>query len=66
MAKAKGLDVMFLRPQIEGFTPLAIDQFFDEHTMAVYLKERVSPMARKGTVKEMRLVKIREQPHYRL
>lgn len=62
VAKAKGLDVMYLRPQIEGFTPLAIDQFFDEHTIAVYLKERVSPTARKGSVKEMRLVKIREQP----
>jgi ATPase len=62
VAKAKGIDVTYLRPQIEGFTPLAIDQFFDEHTMAVYLKERVPPMARKGSVREMRLVMIREQP----
>jgi len=48
--------------QVEGFAPLAIDQFFDEHTMAVYLKERVPPMAKKGTIKEMRLEKIRDQP----
>lgn len=61
VAKAKGLDVIYLRPQVEGFAPLAIDQFFDEHTMAVYLKERVPPMAKKGTIKEMRLEKIREQ-----
>jgi len=62
VAKAKGLDVTYLRPQLEGFAPLAIDQFFDEHTMAVYLKERVPPMAKKGTIKEMRLEKIRDQP----
>ena len=61
VAKAKGLDVIYLRPQVEGFTPLGIDQFFDEHTIAVYLKERVPPMAKKGTVKEMRLMKIRDQ-----
>ena len=62
VARAKGLDVVYLRPQIEGFAPLGIDQFFDEHTIAVYLKERVAPMARKGTVKEMQLVRLRDQP----
>jgi len=62
VAKAKGLDVIYLRPQVEGFAPLAIDQFFDEHTMAVYLKERVPPMAKKGTIREMRLERIRDQP----
>ncbi len=61
VAKAKGLDVVYLRPQLEDFAPLGIDQFFDEHTIAVYLKERVCPMAKKGTVKEMHLVKIRDQ-----
>jgi ATPase len=62
VAKAKGIDVIYLKPQVEDFTPLGIDQFFDEHTIAVYLKERVPPVAKKGTVKEMRLVRIREQP----
>ncbi|NYT16728.1 MAG: Flp pilus assembly complex ATPase component [Methanomicrobiales archaeon] len=62
VARAKGLDVVYLRPQIEGFAPLGIDQFFDEHTISVYLKERVAPMARKGTVKEMQLVRLRDQP----
>jgi ATPase len=62
VAKAKGLDVMYLKPQIGDFTPLGIDSFFDEHTIAVYLKERVPPVAKKGTIKEMRLVRIREQP----
>jgi ATPase len=62
VAKAKGLDVLYLKPQIGDYTPLGIDQFFDEHTIAVYLKERVPPVAKKGTIKEMRLVRIREQP----
>jgi len=62
VARAKGLDVIYLKPQVSDFVPLGIDQFFDEHTIAVYLKERVCPAAKKGTINEMKLVKIREQP----
>ncbi len=62
VARAKGLDVIYLKPQISDFVPLGIDQFFDEHTIAVYLKERVSPIAKKGTINDMKLVKIRDQP----
>ena len=62
VARAKGLDVTYLKPQIGDFAPLAIDQFFDENTMAVYLKERMPPVAKKGTLKEVRLVTIRDAP----
>jgi ATPase len=62
VAKAKGLDVLYLKPQMGNFAPLAIDQFFDEHTIAVYLKERVPPFAKKGTIASMELVKIRDMP----
>jgi ATPase len=62
VARAKGLDVIYLKPQISDFVPLGIDQFFDEHTIAVYLKERCSPSAKKGTINDMKLVKIRDQP----
>ena len=62
VARAKGLDVIYLKPQVTDFVPLGIDQFFDEHTIAVYLKERVSPTAKKGTINEMKLVKIRDAP----
>jgi ATPase len=61
VAKAKGLDVMYLKPQVEDFTPLAIDQFFDEHTIAVYLKERAKPIARKGTIQKTETITIRDQ-----
>ena len=60
VARAKGLDVIYLKPQVTDFVPLGIDQFFDEHTIAVYLKERVAPMAKKGTINDMKLVKIRD------
>ncbi|MCK9630033.1 MAG: PINc/VapC family ATPase [Methanoregula sp.] len=62
VARAKGLDVIYLKPQVADFVPLAIDQFFDEHTIAVYLKERISPMAKKGSINDMKLVKIRDAP----
>jgi ATPase len=62
VARAKGLDVIYLKPQVTDFVPLAIDQFFDEHTIAVFLKERISPMAKKGTITDMKLVKIRDAP----
>jgi len=61
VAKAKGLDVLYLKPQVEDFTPLAIDQFFDEHTIAVYLKERAKPIARKGTIQKTETMIVREQ-----
>ncbi len=63
VARAKGLDVIYLKSETTGnFAPLQIDEFFDENTFAVYLKERVAPCARKGTIKESRLVQIREAP----
>ena len=62
VARAKGLDVIYLKAQVSDFVPLGIDQFFDEHTIAVYLKERVCPSAKKGTINDMKLVKIRDQP----
>jgi len=61
VAKAKGIDVLYLRPQVEDFTPLAIDQFFDEHTIAVYLKERAKPIARKGTIQKTETMTLRDQ-----
>ncbi len=63
VARAKGLDVVYLKSETtDNFAPLQIDEFFDENTFAVYLKERVAPCARKGTIKESRLVQIREAP----
>lgn len=62
VARAKGLQVEYLRPEIGEFSPLGIDQFFDEQTLAVYLKELVPPYAKRGTIHDAQFVKIRDQP----
>ncbi|WAI00748.1 PINc/VapC family ATPase [Methanogenium organophilum] len=62
VAKAKGLDVLYLKPQVGEFSPLGIDQFFDETTISVHLKERVEPFARKGTIEHSEMVHLRETP----
>jgi len=62
VAKAKGLDVTYLKPQIGDFSPLSIDQFFDEETIAITLKERAPPMAKVGKLRDIRLLTLRDTP----
>mgnify|MGYP000907461224 CR=1 FL=1 len=62
VAKAKGLDVTYLKPQIGDFSPLSIDQYFDEETIAITLKERAPPMAKIGKLRDVRLVTLRDAP----
>ncbi|NLN09171.1 MAG: Flp pilus assembly complex ATPase component TadA [Methanoculleus thermophilus] len=62
VAKAKGLDVVYLKPQVGDFSPLSIDQFFDEETTAITLKERALPMAKIGKLRDIRLVTLRDTP----
>ncbi|WP_292517297.1 PINc/VapC family ATPase [Methanoculleus sp.] len=62
VAKAKGLDVTYLKPQIGDFSPLSIDQFFDEETIAITLKERAPPVAKIGKLRDIRLVTLRDAP----
>ncbi len=62
VAKAKGLDVTYLRPQIGDFSPLAIDQYLDEDTVAITLKERAPPVAKIGQFQDTRLVTLRDAP----
>ncbi|MBN2733966.1 MAG: Flp pilus assembly complex ATPase component TadA [Methanomicrobiaceae archaeon] len=62
VARAKGLDVLYLKPQIGEFSPLKIDNYFEENTLSVFLKERARPVARQGTLKESRNVILSEDP----
>ncbi|RLG48112.1 MAG: ATPase [Thermoproteota archaeon] len=51
--------------RVIGVTPsgrMSIEEFFDEHTMSVHLKEGAPPMAKKGRPGEFKLVEIREEP----
>ncbi len=62
VAVARGLDVEYLRPSMTRFEPLILEGFFTEDTMSVHLKNGVSPMAKRGTIKEVEFMKIRESP----
>ncbi|HXY88599.1 MAG TPA: PINc/VapC family ATPase [Candidatus Acidoferrales bacterium] len=62
VARAKGIDVMYLRPEKEEVTPLLLDEFFTPDTMSVHLKENVPPMAKRGSIEAPHLVKIRDTP----
>ena len=64
VARAKGLDVKYVDPEIRGDAPerLAIEDFFDGETMSVHLKTGVAPMAKRGTVGEMRFETIGDEP----
>jgi len=62
VAKAQGLDVIYLKQEMIGYTELEIAKFFDEDTMSVHLKEDVVPRAKKGTPGNIKLVKIGSRP----
>lgn len=67
VAEAKGLEVIYLPEREKKIEEekekdfLKIEDFFTSDTMSVHLKENVPPMAKRGTVGEMHLVKIREE-----
>ncbi|WP_091935676.1 PINc/VapC family ATPase [Methanolobus profundi] len=62
VAKAKGLDVDFVKPPMEEFGPLLVDEFFTPDTMSVHLKHKVVPMAKRGSIGNVKYVKIRNEP----
>ena len=60
VARAKGIDVLYLKPQIGDFSPLSIERFFDDTTVSVTLKERMKPIAKKGEPGNMKLVPVHD------
>lgn len=62
VAKAQGLEVIYLRQELVEYKELRITKYFDENTMSVHLKEDVVPMAKKGTPGNIKLVKIGSRP----
>ncbi|CAI48190.1 arNOG04375 family protein (homolog to PilT-type ATPase) [Natronomonas pharaonis DSM 2160] len=62
VAEAKGLPVEYVEPRTEDAGELAVEAYFDEETMSVHLKTDVPPMAKRGTVGEMRYEHIAEEP----
>ncbi|MDG6244560.1 MAG: PINc/VapC family ATPase [Methanolobus sp.] len=62
VARAKGIDVDFVKPPMEEFGPLLVDKFFTPDTMSVHLKHKVCPMAKRGSIADVQYVKIRDEP----
>lgn len=62
VARAKGLNVEFLFPRMDELKPLSIEDFFTEDTTSVHLKVNVPPMAKRGTIGNLELVRIRNEP----
>lgn len=62
VARAQGLDVIYIQPEVLEYDKLEISKYFDEDTMSVHLKENVVPMAKKGKPGKIKLVKIGSKP----
>ncbi len=58
VAKAQGLEVIYMKQEMVEYKDLQITKYFDKETMSVHLKEDVVPMAKKGTPGNINLVKI--------
>lgn len=61
-ADARGLEVIFLPPEKIEAPPAAIEEFFTPDTMSVHLKDGVVPRAKRGSIKDIQLVSIRDEP----
>ncbi len=62
VAKAKGLTVEYVAPEVRTVGTLDIEEYFDDQTMSVHLKTDVKPMAKRGAIGEMRYQTIGEEP----
>jgi len=61
VARAKGIEVVYLEPEGRDAESLQIEQFFDDQTMSVHLKVGVAPMAKRGAIGDMHYESIREE-----
>ena len=50
VAKAKGVDVEYVAPEVETVERLEIEEYFDPDTMSVHLRSGAPPMAKRGDV----------------
>jgi len=62
VARAKGLDVVYLEPHGRDVERLELENFFDESTMSVHLRVGLEPMAKRGSIGEMSYQTIRDDP----
>ena len=61
IAQAKGIYVLYLKPEHGKQKPPTIMEYFTDDTMSVHLKAEVEPMAKRGSIGNMKLVTVGEQ-----
>ena len=62
VARAKDIAVEYVEAETRDVDTLSIEAFFDEETMSVHLRSGVAPMAKRGSLGEMRYGAIRDEP----
>ncbi|MFB6082595.1 MAG: PINc/VapC family ATPase [Halanaeroarchaeum sp.] len=60
VGRGKGIDVEYLEPKDREKGRLGIEEYFDDQTMSVHLKEGVPPMAKRGDVGNISYERIEE------
>ncbi|WP_174590579.1 PINc/VapC family ATPase [Methanocella conradii] len=58
VARAKGIEVKYMKPERGELKPLSLMKYFTDDTMSVHLKADVEPVAKRGTIGNMRLERI--------
>ncbi|MEM5831737.1 MAG: PINc/VapC family ATPase [Candidatus Aenigmatarchaeota archaeon] len=62
VAEAEGVKVIYIAPQIFVKEKLKFEEFFDNETLSIHLKEKVIPFAKRGKPGNWKLVKLAENP----
>lgn len=62
VAKAKGIDTIYVKPEIVRPEDTRIMSFFTPDTASVHLREGVPPYAKKGRIGNLKLVKLSDDP----
>ena len=62
VARAKGIETIYVRPEIIRPEETKIMSFFTPDTASVHLREGVPPYAKRGRIGELKLVKLDERP----
>jgi ATPase len=62
VAKAKGIDVDVVSPEVDELGTLAFENYFHEDTMSVHLKAGAVPKAKRGEIGDMHYVPVAEEP----
>ncbi|WP_049928185.1 PINc/VapC family ATPase [Halopiger goleimassiliensis] len=62
VARAKGLDVEHVSPEVREVGALTVENYFDEQTMSVHLKTGAVPKAKRGELGDMHYQAIADDP----